>query len=39
VARTSRWLEDKRYGDKLRREHLRAVEQHAEFLRKYAWLY
>jgi hypothetical protein len=39
VARTSRWLEDKNYPDRLRQEYLRAVQQHTGFLEKYAFLY
>ena len=39
VVRTSRWLEEKNYPDRLRREYLRAVEQHTGFLKKYAFLY
>jgi hypothetical protein len=39
AVRTSRWLEDKNYPDRLRREYLRAVERHTGFLEKYAFLY
>ena len=37
--RTSLWLEERGYAEKLRREHLRAFERHGEFLERYAFLY